>query len=37
MKADEFKKKFKLRDGGEDFLIGTKVGERYRLFHSRIV
>lgn len=35
--ADEFKKKFKLADGGDGFLVGTKVGERYCLFICGIV
>ncbi len=35
IKADELKRKFNLKDGGEDFLIGTKVGEKFRLFHVR--
>jgi 16S rRNA G966 N2-methylase RsmD len=33
LSAEEIKKKFKLKDGGEDFLICTKVGESYRVFH----
>lgn len=35
LSAEEIKRKFKLKDGGEDFLICTKVGESYRVFHGR--
>lgn len=30
--AEDLKRKYRLQDGGEKFLIGTKVGEVYRLF-----
>lgn len=30
--ADEFKKKFGLKDGGEDYLIGTKTQSGFRVF-----
>lgn len=35
LSADEIKKKFKLKDGGDDFLICTKVGDNYKVFHAR--
>ena len=35
LSTEEIKSKFKLKDGGEDFLICTKVGESYRVFHCR--
>jgi len=35
LSTEEIKRKFKLKDGGEDFLICTKVGESYRVFHGR--
>lgn len=31
-KPEEIKKKFGLKDGGDDFLIGTKTGSGYKLF-----
>jgi 16S rRNA G966 N2-methylase RsmD len=37
LSADELKKKYKLKDGGKDFLIGTKVGEKFGLFFCRIM
>lgn len=36
LSADELKKKYMLKDGGGKFLIGTKVGEKFRLFYCRI-
>ena len=33
--AEELKKKFGLKDGGEDFLIGTKTGSGYKVFWCR--
>lgn len=35
IKAEELKKKYKLKDGGEDYLIGTKVGEKYKLLFCK--
>ena len=35
LKAEAFKKKFNLKDGGEEFLIGTKEGEKYRVYHCK--
>ena len=35
LSTDEIKKKFRLKDGGDDYLIATKVGERYRVFFCR--
>lgn len=35
VKAEELKKKYRLHDGGDRFLIGTKVGDAYRLFYCR--
>lgn len=35
LSAEEIKNKFRLKDGGNDFLICTKVGEKYRVFHCR--
>lgn len=35
LSTDEIKKKFRLKDGGNDFLIATKVGERYRVFYCK--
>ncbi|GAB2627034.1 class I SAM-dependent methyltransferase [Belliella aquatica] len=32
LSPDEFKKKYKLKDGGTQFLIGTKSGEKYVLY-----
>lgn len=37
LSADELKKKYKLKDGGKDFLIGTKVGEKFVMFFCRII
>jgi 16S rRNA G966 N2-methylase RsmD len=37
LSADELKKKYKLTDGGDGFLVGAKVGERYCLFICGIV
>ncbi|MCL6258461.1 class I SAM-dependent methyltransferase [Aquiflexum sp. TKW24L] len=37
LSADELKKKYKLQDGGKDFLIGTKVGEKFSLFFCRLL
>jgi hypothetical protein len=37
LSADELKKKYKLKDGGSQFLIGTKVGERYVLLLVELV
>lgn len=35
IKAEELKKKYKLKDGGDEYLIGTKVGEKYKLLFCR--
>jgi 16S rRNA G966 N2-methylase RsmD len=35
LSADELKKKYRLSDGGDSFLIGTKVGERFVLFYCK--
>lgn len=35
--ADELKKKLGLKDGGEDFLIGTKTGSGYKVFWCKRV
>ena len=35
--AEELKKKFGLKDGGEEFLIGTKTGSGYKVFWCRRV
>jgi 16S rRNA G966 N2-methylase RsmD len=35
--ADELKKKYKLQDGGKEFLIGTRVGEKFGLFYCRTI
>lgn len=35
--AEELKKKLGLKDGGEDFLIGTKTGSGYRIFWCKRV
>jgi 16S rRNA G966 N2-methylase RsmD len=35
LSAEEIKKKFRLKDGGDDFLICTKVGDNYKVFHAR--
>ncbi|MFD2034203.1 class I SAM-dependent methyltransferase [Belliella marina] len=37
LSADEFKKKYKLRDGGSQFLIGTKAGGKYTLLLAELV
>ncbi|WP_369413884.1 class I SAM-dependent methyltransferase [Belliella alkalica] len=37
LSPDEFKKKHKLKDGGSQFLIGTKVGEKYTLLLAEFV
>jgi 16S rRNA G966 N2-methylase RsmD len=37
LSTDELKKKYKLQDGGKDFLIGTKVGGEFSLFYCRIL
>jgi 16S rRNA G966 N2-methylase RsmD len=37
LSADELKKKYKLQDGGKEFLIGTRVGEKFGLFFCRII
>jgi 16S rRNA G966 N2-methylase RsmD len=37
LSAEEVKKKYKLKDGGDDFLIATKIGERYRIFYCKKV
>lgn len=34
---DDFKKKHKLKDGGTQFLIGTKFGEKYALYLTELV
>ncbi|MDO9553712.1 class I SAM-dependent methyltransferase [Rhodonellum sp.] len=35
LKAEAFKNKFNLKDGGHEFLIGTKEGEKYRVYHCK--
>jgi 16S rRNA G966 N2-methylase RsmD len=35
--SDAFKTKFGLKDGGEDFLIGTKTESGFKVFHTRLV
>ncbi len=35
--SDAFKKKFGLKDGGGDFLIGTKTESGFKVFHTRLV
>jgi hypothetical protein len=35
--AEELKKKFGLRDGGNEFLIGTKTIHGFELFHCQVV
>ena len=35
--SEEFKKKLGLKDGGEDFLIGTRTGSGFKVFHCRVV
>ncbi len=37
LSAEELKKKYKLKDGGNQFLIGTKVGEKYVLLQTELV
>lgn len=37
LSSDELKKKYRLKDGGDKFLIGTKVGEKFRLFCCRLI
>ena len=37
LSADELKKKYKLQDGGKEFLIGTRVGEKFGLFFCRTI
>ncbi|WP_373524355.1 class I SAM-dependent methyltransferase [Aquiflexum sp.] len=37
LSVDVLKKKYRLKDGGDSFLIGTKVGERYRLFYCNLL
>ncbi|WP_373492977.1 THUMP-like domain-containing protein [Aquiflexum sp.] len=37
LSADEFKKKYRLKDGGDSFLIGTKVGEKFVTLYCRLV
>lgn len=37
LSANDLKKKYKLKDGGNDFLIGTKVGEKFILFSCFLV
>jgi hypothetical protein len=34
--ATELKQQYRLQDGGENFLVGTKVGENYRLFYCKL-
>jgi len=36
LSADELKKKYRLQDGGKEFLIGTKVGERFAMLFCRL-
>lgn len=36
LSADELKKKYKLTDGGDDFLIGTRDGKGFRLLICRL-
>ncbi|MDG1279602.1 MAG: class I SAM-dependent methyltransferase [Algoriphagus sp.] len=35
--SDAFKKKFGLKDGGDDFLIGTKTASGFKVFWCRLV
>jgi hypothetical protein len=35
--AEELKKKLGMKDGGEDFLIGTKTGSGFKVFWCRRV
>ena len=37
LSADDLKKKYKLKDGGNDFLIGTKVEEKFVTLYCRLV
>jgi len=37
LSSDELKKKYKLQDGGKEFLIGTRLGEKFGLFFCRII
>lgn len=37
LSPDEFKKKYKLKDGSTQFLIGTKSGEKYALYLVELV
>ena len=37
LSAEEVKKKYRLKDGGDDFLIATKVGETHRIFYCKKV
>lgn len=37
MPAEALKKKFRLKDGGEDFLIGSKTAKGFQLWHCRLV
>ncbi len=32
LSAEDLKRKYRLQDGGEKFIIGTKIGEAYRMF-----
>ena len=34
---DTFKKKFGLKDGGDDFLIGTKTGSGFKVFWCKLI
>jgi hypothetical protein len=36
LSSNELKQQYRLQDGGEEFLIGTKVGDAYRLFYCRL-
>lgn len=35
--SEELKKKLRLKDGGDDFLIGTKTQSGFKVFHCRLV
>jgi len=37
LSTDDLKKKYRLKDGGNDFLIGTKVGEKFVLFSCFLI
>lgn len=37
MSTDELKRKFRLKDGGEDFLIGSQTAKGFQLWHCRRV